>query len=301
MNGICNVLLVGLAFTVVLGTVSSQDFSHVLNNNGNDCQTGGDQVGEVDDIYSPLTAEKGIRPAIDFHCLVSPEDVYVAWKSGALWLIDVRSPQDYQNQTIPTSLNVPGYLVKHKTQFKSGHTVLFNSGFRHRDIERLCHQLENSGFTRVSVLQGGVAAWSQAGYPVTGKSISASELKPSDYMSTLNERSWIIIGLDSSAQVLVDRTGASEVIGYDQDIDLLTHQIGQRVQSSESDKFFSFLVVSKTGNGYQRIKKALKGRGLIGIHYLAGGVEALRRYWMTNQAQMQRARQGFKKKDSCSG
>ncbi|MET0028821.1 MAG: rhodanese-like domain-containing protein [Candidatus Thiodiazotropha sp.] len=289
-----------MALTTFASVISAQDFSTLLNN-PTGCDQG-DEPGMVkNEVYSPYGINKTDRKVEEFRCLTSPEEVYEARQQGDLWLIDIRSPEEYQEQTIPGAVNVPSFLIKQKIQFKSGHTVLFNDGLRHAELEVLCRQLEERGFHQVSVLKGGVEAWYQAGFPLSGRPLSPSELSASDYMSSLNERAWIIIGLDPSAQVLVDRTGAKEVIEYGHDIKSLLYRIGQRTHSIEPGKETSFLVVSGTGSGYQEARKSLTGRGLREVYYLSDGVEGLRRYLLSNQAQLQRVRQGFKKPDSCSG
>jgi rhodanese-related sulfurtransferase len=293
-----------ILLAIVLSTSAmvtlAQDLSSLLKNPVG-CKKGGESDNASNEVYSPYAMNKAPRSLKEFHCLASPGEIHEAGQTDDLWLIDVRSAEAYQEQSIPGSLNLPGYLVKQKNQFKSGHIVLFNDGFRHAELEALCHQLEARGFQQVSVLKGGVEAWYQAGYPLTGRSVSRSEISASDYMSTLDERAWIIIGLDPSAQVLVDRTGAKEVIPYGDDINLLRYRIGEKMHPIESGKETSFLVVSGTGAGYQEARKNLTDRGLREIYYLSDGVAGLRRYLMSNQAQLQRVRQGFKKSDSCSG
>jgi rhodanese-related sulfurtransferase len=292
------ILLLAIAVVVpkaILGKEISQPPPKVTG-----CGKGDDASTPLESKLPPVVASSDRHP-MEFRCLSPVEEIYPEWKKGDVWLVDVRSAREYQKQTIPDALNMPGSLVKHKHQLKQRHTVLFNAGYRLSELEVLCHQLKANGFERVSVLQGGIEAWQQAGYPLKGETQAWSELTPSAYMSALNERTWTLISLDRLEGLMLDLAGANSVIEYHHDFNALTSQIGEKLSVAKPGELSSFLVVSRTGEGYSEIRKGLSDRGLREIYYLSGGIDGLRRYLINNRAQLTRKRKGFKEPVGCSG
>ncbi|GAA3760088.1 rhodanese-like domain-containing protein [Salinactinospora qingdaonensis] len=84
-------------------------------------------------------------------------------------LIDVRSPGEFAGVHIPGSYNVPLDLLReHRNELRAAHedpvVLVCASGARADQAQRL---VTAAGLEQVHVLRGGLAAWQDAGAPVT--------------------------------------------------------------------------------------------------------------------------------------
>jgi rhodanese-related sulfurtransferase len=88
-------------------------------------------------------------------------------QDGAVTVLDVRTPAEFESIHIPGSYNVPlDQLAEHGSEFASvgGPLVLVcRSGLRARQAEQA---LREADVPRLHVLDGGIGAWMQAGLPV---------------------------------------------------------------------------------------------------------------------------------------
>lgn len=87
---------------------------------------------------------------------------------GAVRLLDVRTPGEFESVHIPGSYNVPvDLLAEHAGQMQAVQTpvvLVCQSGRRAQQADTL---LRTAGLRNVHVLDGGMKAWLDAGLPVT--------------------------------------------------------------------------------------------------------------------------------------
>jgi rhodanese-related sulfurtransferase len=102
------------------------------------------------------------------------EDQFVDTKAAAErqargeLLLDVREADDYKEFHIPDSLNIPFGRLEYRLAELDAYkgkpiTVFDHSGLR---APRAWELLQKAGFTRVTILKGGIAAWRKAGLPL---------------------------------------------------------------------------------------------------------------------------------------
>ena len=100
---------------------------------------------------------------------LNPADVARRIAKGKATLIDVREPHEYAREHIAGSVSVPLSTLGHAPlDVPAGQPVVFHckSGMRTRmHCDRLAAQVSSKAY----VLEGGLAAWKQAGLPVEGK------------------------------------------------------------------------------------------------------------------------------------
>lgn len=89
------------------------------------------------------------------------------WGEPALTIIDIRERQDFQEIHVSGSVSIPypDLLISVTRCFESNRD-LYIYGNSDGEAEMAADQLRQAGYSRVSVLRGGVAAWKAAGFPV---------------------------------------------------------------------------------------------------------------------------------------
>jgi len=83
-------------------------------------------------------------------------------------LVDVREADDYKEFHVPNSMNIPFGRLKLRMSELAAYKdkpvmVTDHAGVR---APRAWEELKKAGFTQVTILKGGVAAWREAGLPV---------------------------------------------------------------------------------------------------------------------------------------
>lgn len=82
------------------------------------------------------------------------------------YLVDVRSTQAYARKHIAGAINIPAFVVSRKGLPKGDTIVLYDSGVGGTEASLASDRLEAAGYSRVSILEGGLALWETAGYAV---------------------------------------------------------------------------------------------------------------------------------------
>jgi rhodanese-related sulfurtransferase len=101
-------------------------------------------------------------------------------------LIDVRPAADFQSEHLPGAINVPRAMIRKAELPKNKLLMLYCGSASCMASHQAAQDLVAQGYTNVSVLDGGLAAWAAKSYPVTTgavapaparvKGISAREL-----------------------------------------------------------------------------------------------------------------------------
>ncbi|MZR14751.1 rhodanese-like domain-containing protein [Maritimibacter sp. DP07] len=109
----------------------------------------------------------------------TPEEVAQGLRDEKIVLIDVRTPQEYMFESIEDALLAPMSHISSKA-LPAGlgkHVVLYcGSGMRSRKAAEICLAKK---FDKIAHLDGGFAAWKNAGLPYLGTNMStgAPEVK----------------------------------------------------------------------------------------------------------------------------
>lgn len=89
------------------------------------------------------------------------------WGEPALTILDVRDRLDFQQMHIRGAVSMPAEELVHRAQASLALTRdLYIYGNTDEETVKAAQALRNSGFTRVSELRGGVAAWKAVGFPI---------------------------------------------------------------------------------------------------------------------------------------
>ncbi len=120
--------------------------------------------------------------------LVMPEKVYSLMKQGSgMWLVDVRSPADYEKCHVQGAINIPAEELGFKSLPKEKLVVLVDDSLGCMKAGEAASLLTSRGFGKVFVLDGGLYGWEMMGYPMAGsdpagfgltvRPVTADELK----------------------------------------------------------------------------------------------------------------------------
>ncbi len=81
--------------------------------------------------------------------------------------VDIRSPEEYNQGHIAQARNLPIDQIEARAQTLPKNKPLIVVCANGRQAGRAVAQLQSKGFENVVALQGGLAAWQEAGMPVT--------------------------------------------------------------------------------------------------------------------------------------
>ncbi|MDB9313733.1 rhodanese-like domain-containing protein [Spirulina sp. CS-785/01] len=89
------------------------------------------------------------------------------WGEPALTIIDVRDRKDFNTSHIVGAIPIPlGELVERIEQLLERDRDIYIYGNSDTETADAAEKLREAGFTHVSELRGGVAAWQAFGYPI---------------------------------------------------------------------------------------------------------------------------------------
>ncbi len=101
--------------------------------------------------------------------LVMPEKVYSLIKQGSgMWLVDVRSPVDYEKCHVQGAINIPLEELGFKSLPKEKLVVLVDDSLGNMKAEEAASLLISKGNKKVFILDGGLYGWERMGYPTAG-------------------------------------------------------------------------------------------------------------------------------------
>lgn len=113
-----------------------------------------------------------------------------------LVLVDVRRAEDFQAIHIPGSINIPIHAIGSRDFLKSKTIVLLDEGHSYGKFETEAAKLHEAGFSAVSILAGGMAAWKRSGNKLVGSPRAGSRLnkiKPAEFISESRFDHWKIL------------------------------------------------------------------------------------------------------------
>ncbi len=132
------------------------------------------------------------------HLYISVEEALKAYQKGKLTIVDVRPPEEYSQFRIPNSINLALHQLTHKTFLKSKALLLVNDGKSYQQLESVAETLENKGFHKVSLIDGGLIAWRDGTQLIDGKSGAVNSLRfmgAKDLVREANHGPWYVVNL----------------------------------------------------------------------------------------------------------
>src|SRR5690554_485882 len=97
--------------------------------------------------------------------LISANEVVQQINQRQAILIDIRKAESYKAGHIPQARNIPAEDLISKTEKIAKDKPIIVVCDTGRNAQRSVADLRKQGFTDVSVLEGGLVAWAQAGLP----------------------------------------------------------------------------------------------------------------------------------------
>jgi len=228
----------------------------------------------------PVTVHSD-RIAQDRSCYVSVISIQKELQTGQVALVDVRHPDAFNLYSIPASLNIPLFAVKTKTFLKGMRVILVNEGANVAMLEQTCSGLRRAGFSKISVMEGGLHAWVAQGGPITGDALAAVDqlkwLTPQDLFAEHQHDDWIVFDFSTKQDPAMRRWLPKKLESVK--LNARTAATIKAVTAGKKGKnpvLPRILVVNERGAGYDKIELSLLKAGLKQIYYLQGGLTGYR-------------------------
>jgi rhodanese-related sulfurtransferase len=200
--------------------------------------------------------------------------------------VDVRSSAEFDRYRIADSINIPLHLVKTKEFLKKLPVVLVNDGRSTTELEKTCGELKLAGFERVSVLEGGLFAWSADKRKLEGDPVEQSKINRMTAGELFEERSkpnWTVIDVSTQKK-------DKEIISWlpakviavpfnpkvkGDSISRISAAIAQQRKKNPQGKL---LLIADDDNVYEQIDARLSKSGVVASNILRldGGIKGYR-------------------------
>jgi rhodanese-related sulfurtransferase len=278
----------------------------------------GDSLAETNDCTDtpyPLTPTQGdfqkVKPVdnvnntifSDDSCLAPVQKIYAQWEEGGALIVDVRKPAQYQQHQISGSINLSIHEIKYKQSLKKRNLVLMNKGLTQRFLLNECIRLKQQGFNQVSVLEGGLNAWNDQGFPLisrAGSFVTIDEITPYEYLNASPETEWIYIDLDHSSTEIRSLVSNAKILNYNGDISEFKTDFQKFKGSEVSGQTIRYLAVDKNGRNYLKYKQLFSDLAIKDVFFLSGGVTGLLRRKQQQVALLERQQKGFQVRMGCN-
>jgi len=235
---------------------------------------------------SPLVLEVKTPRHRERSCFVTADIVAKQTKSGSVTLVDVRLAEDFEKFRIPGALNIPLHLLKTKSFLKTANIVLVNEGRSSRDLEESCRALKQAGFSRVSILDGGLHAWHERKQPVEGDPLvsrSFNKLKTSELFFERAYDDWVAINLSAASgpdsrqalKALPRKVVTLKTAGKTVPTTEIRNAIRAQRLANPNAKI---AIIADTDAIYSKLEQELRGSEYVGVFYLAGGLAAYQQH-----------------------
>ncbi|MFO0704400.1 MAG: rhodanese-like domain-containing protein [Candidatus Andersenbacteria bacterium] len=201
-------------------------------------------------------------------------------------LLDIRSESDFTAEHIPDSISVPSYQLTARSNelklFTDWDTVIVCSA-ECAELAQAVHDLQLSGFTKLSTLAGGFATYKDAGLSTASESnlvqadlakilkgVSVPELSLDEFKATQKEAA-----SKSGVFILDSRTSFEFVTGFIPGAtNIPLHTIAASVQHGFIPRDKKIVVYDRVGNRAKIAVQALLDAGYKNVFNLTGGIEA---------------------------
>jgi rhodanese-related sulfurtransferase len=203
-------------------------------------------------------------------------------KRQEILFIDVRDRGAFDRFRIPGSIHISLYALKTKPFLKDKPLVLVSEGYPNFALEQTCDGVRVAGFTKTSILNGGLRYWIQKKGPIEGDAFAAQEVSrvsPKDFFLQKESPHWLVVIVSgptaSASQPLIPGALTLPLQG---DSRKFASSLKTLINSKTGSSRLSILVCDERGEKYQSIERALQQEGLNQVFYLKGGLEAYRAF-----------------------
>jgi len=193
--------------------------------------------------------------------------------------VDIRNKDNFRKIHIKNSLNIDPHFLTSKTFLKGKKIVLVYGEINRAKALELARNAESKGFKSVSVLDGGITAWVEAGLEVQsypGRKRDLHTVEPGDlYLSARKApHSFVIVALDTqeSIEKLFPET---RIYHLDQKHDNAIATFETLGMIKELRKQISLPILVVDGNKIQLFNAFANVKQLF---YLEGGLKSYRNY-----------------------
>lgn len=214
--------------------------------------------------------------------LVHPQQLLSQGKrDSATILVDTRPAELYQRFHIPDSINIPLGFIKTKKFLADKPVVLIDNGFALSSLLDIQHELTDQGFSKVSILAGGIVGWLSSGGEINGDSYAAAQASLVAPAQLYLEAGWADL-------IVIDVSDPATAADFDHKLQLLKIPLKPEAEGAfsaavtdlmagRSVRSESLVIISDSGEWYDEIAKVLQGVRA-NIFYLEGGRTAYRAY-----------------------
>ncbi len=195
-------------------------------------------------------------------------------KEAPVVIVDVRNRSDYEKIHITSAINLPLYAVKTKPFFKRSTLVLTNNGFNYGLLEKEAGRLKELGFD-VSILRGGINAWLEADFPLTGDVFSQKDVwlvEPKDACLEQRYNSYLAVNAEPEKKSGSMFSNVMDLEPTDPAV------IGKLKKYNQNHPANNVLVFNETGESYAPIREQLLEAGVRHVFCLKGGLEGYATY-----------------------
>jgi rhodanese-related sulfurtransferase len=193
-------------------------------------------------------------------------------RNPELQLVDVRSAKAFDETHIPGSLHVPLGLVPHKESLQSDPVVLLGSGAEPGPLLRICRELRQKG-VQASVMWGGLVAWRETDGRLTGSlkdRQALNEVAPAAYYRQRRRDYWRVLYVgDERPQKLDIALPEAEVAQRD--------GLGSHLENGSDPRLI--LLVTRKGEGYDRLIRVIHEKNIRNIFCLQGGINGYMKHF----------------------
>jgi len=211
-------------------------------------------------------------------CYISSESASEHFSSKTAFLIDLRDAQAFQAYRISGSLNIPAHTLKTKNFLKSRQLILVNEGYNDNRLEMLCLNLREAGFSKVSIMAGGLNQWQKHIAPLQGDLLAQrnlNQITPAQFFQVRDYEHWLVVNispLDDKQRVSSDVLNLSISDKGPVFVNSLIAAVEERVSPY-------ILIVSARGEDYLKVQARLDESDLKNpVFYLQGGRYAYQQF-----------------------
>ncbi len=198
-----------------------------------------------------------------------------------LWLVDVRSPEDYEKAQFPGAVRIPMLALKSKEILKARPIVLLGAGYDYSFLEPECRKLRDRGFM-VSILEGGLCAWKARGLPLEGlgtEDLSLQTLSPAELFRERHLDHWVFLNVCASAEELAsDLIPAAVSLSPSGKPQELAGRLDGFLRNNIEITNKYLLIFDEDGTSYPSIQSELRKTQVGHAFYLDGGIQGYRAF-----------------------
>lgn len=223
-------------------------------------------------------------------------------KQDAL-LIDVRDREAFDKLRIPGSIHVPLYSLKTKAFLRDKPLALVSEGYPNAALDLTCKSMRDAGFTRASILNGGLRSWIQKKGPVEGDVRSVqlvSRVQPKHFFTQKDLRGWLVVAVSgddvSSSPPLIAGTA---YLPHRGDPRKFVSALKALISRKAETLHLSVLICDESEGSYEGIERVVQQEEIEQVFYLKGGLTAYRAFLQQQSLLVQRGKEEAKRCVNC--